>query len=456
MHSTSEGRAFSDQRAFSDHRAFSDGGTPPRRAVRLVAGLSAVVLAATLPACSSTNSATNLSSSTKSTIPTSAFSDHTGITSTSVSVGNVSTLLAGIFEGAAVGTEAYADYVNSQGGINGRKIIVDSSDDHYSGAPNKQQTQADVQKDFGMVGGFSLFDNFGGAVLEANPQVPNVTVSLDLATAELPNSFSPAPAVNGWILGPLVYFLKKFPSDVRHTGALIADEPSATSKWTAEEAAMEHLGYKVVYDPTFDITTTEFNQYVINMKNAGVKILFLEQMPEDYAAAVVKALNQQDFHPVLVLGGSTYSEELVSNSGGAAAIDGAYMEQDAALYLGEDSSGIPAVNTFLTWVQRASPGFHADLYTLYGWLSAELFSQALKVAGPDPSRGSVLGALRNVTSFSGGYLTGTADPAAKTPTNCYIIATITNGQYGRLDDPPLDGPNHGYRCDQPFYYYNPA
>ena len=161
----------------------------------------------------------------------------------------------------------------------------------------------------------------------------------------------------------------------------MADEPSATVKWTAEKAAMEHLGYKVVYDPTFDISTPNFDQYVINMKNDGVKILFLEQMPENYAAAVIQALNQQNFHPVIVLGGSTYSEELVPNSGGPAAIDGAYMEQNTALYLGEDASGLPAVNTFLTWVQKASPGFHADLYTLYGWLSAEMFSQALKAAG---------------------------------------------------------------------------
>ena len=93
---------------------------------------------------------------------------------------------------------------------------------------------------------------------------------------------------------------------------------------------MVHLGYKVVYDPTFDITTTDFTQYVVNMKNDGVKILFIEQMPENYAAAVVKALNQQDFHPVVVFGGSTYSEELVPTPGGAAAIDGAYMEQNTA------------------------------------------------------------------------------------------------------------------------------
>jgi ABC-type branched-subunit amino acid transport system substrate-binding protein len=429
------------------------GTVSRRRPVRLIAGLSAMVVAASLAACSSTTTTPPAaSSSTKSTIPSSAFSDHTGITPTSVSVGNVSTLYAGIFKGAVVGTEAYADYVNSHGGINGRKIIVDSSDDDYSGAPNKQETQADVEKDFAMVGGFSLFDNFGGTVLAANPQVPNVTVSLDLTTAELPNSFSPAPAVNGWQLGALTYFGKKFPDDIQHTGALIADEPSATEKWTAEKAAMATKGYKVVYDPTFSITTTDFNQYVVAMKNDGVKILFLEQMPENYAAAVVKALDQQDFHPVLVLGGSTYSEQLVPDSGGASAIDGAYMEQNTALFLGEDATGIPAVSTFLTWVRKASPGFHADLYTLYGWLSAQLFSQALQAAGADPSRGSVLQQLRKITSFSGGNLTGPADPANKIPTTCYIIARIENGKYQRLDDPPLDGPTHGYRCDQPFFY----
>jgi branched-chain amino acid transport system substrate-binding protein len=447
-----------EYRAATRHRTGTCGHRAPRsgRVARPVAALCAVVLAASLAACSSTNSTTTSTagshSSTKTTIPESAFHDYTGITSTSVSIGNVSTLLEGIFKGAAVGTEAYAEYVNSRGGINGRTITVDSSDDQYSGAPNKDETQEDIGRDFAMVGGFSLFDSFGGAVIAANPQVPNVTVSLSTTTAALPNSFSPAPTPNGWILGPLVYFKKKFPAAIKDAGALVADEPSATVKWTAEKAAMQHEGYKVVYDPTFDISTANFDQYVVNMRSAGVKILFMEQMPENYAASVIQALNQQDFHPVIVLGGSTYSHQLVPNSGGPAAIDGAYMEQNTSLFLGEDASGIPAVNTFLKWVQRASPGFHADLYTLYGWLSAQLFSEALKAAGAHPSRGSVLEALRHITSFSGGYLVGPANPADRVPTNCYIIARIENGNYQRLDDPPLNGPTHGYRCDEPFYY----
>jgi ABC-type branched-subunit amino acid transport system substrate-binding protein len=435
--------------------------TRRRRRPRIVVVMTAAVLAASLTACSSTNSGATATTSPSGSkpgksavppIPPAAFSDHTGITATSVSVGNVSTLVAGLFKGAAVGTEAYADYVNALGGINGRKILVDSSDDQYSGGPNKQETQADVEKDVALVGGFSLEDNFGGLVLAANPQVPNVTVSLDLATSDLPNSFSPAPAANGWQLGPLTYFKNKFPSDISHTAAMVAGEPSAISKWNAEKQAMNSLGYKVVYDPTFEISQTDFNQNVISMKNAGVKILFLEQMPQNYAGAVIKALTQQNFHPVVVLGGSTYSEELVPSSGGASAIDGSYMEQNTSLYLGEDASAIPATTTFLAWVQKASPGFKADLYTLYGWLSAELFAQALHAAGPNPSRGSILQQLRKITSFSGGYLTGTANPAAKIPTNCYIIARIENGTYKRLDDPPANGPQHGYRCDQPFYY----
>ena len=427
-------------------------------------GLSATVLVATVlaatvlagapaPWASGPAGAAAMATGPGLHVPVSALSDTTGLSAHSVRIGNVSTLAFGLFKGAAVGTEAWADYVDSEGGVNGRKLVVDSSDDHYSGGPNKQFTQEDVGQDFALVGGFSLFDSYGGAVLAAHPGVPNVTVSLSPSTNDLPNTFSPSPAVGGWQLGPLAFFKSRFPADVTHTGALIAGEPSAEDKWTSEKAAMESLGYKVVYDPTFEITQTGFDQNVIAMKNAGVRILFLEQMPENYAASVVQALHQQDFHPVLVLGGSTYSERLVADSGGPSAIDGAFMDQGYPLFLGEDAPQIPAVSTFLTWVQKASPGFKPDLYTLFGWLSGELFTQALRAAGRHPTRGSVLEQLAAVTSFDGKGLSNTVDPAKKVPGSCYILARIEHGKYRRLDDPPVTGSTRGYRCDQPYYYY---
>ena len=146
---------------------------------------------------------------------------------------------------------------------------------------------------------------------------------------------------------------------------------------------MEHVGYHIVYDQQFDISQTDFDQNVIVMRSAGVKILFIEQMPQNYVAAVIKAMNLQDFHPLLVLGDPTYSEGLVPDApGGAAAVDGAYPRTVLrVLYLGEDANSIPAVNTFLTWVQNVSPGFKPDLFTLFGWLSGQLFAEALGSAG---------------------------------------------------------------------------
>jgi len=214
---------------------------------------------------------------------------------------------------------------------------------------------------------------------------------------------------------------------------------------------MGNLGYKVLADPTYTVTQTDFTQDLITMKNDGVKILFLEQLPQNYAGAVIQELHQQNYHPVVVLGAAGYSEAFVPTSGGAANTDGIWLDQNTALYLGEDATVLPADQTFLHWVQVASPGFKPDLYTLYGWLSAELFVQALKNAGSNPSRGSLLQQLRKITSFTGGGLLGEVNPVAKTPSGCYIIARIVNGTFTRTDDPSTSSSTLGFRCGE--YYY---
>jgi len=385
-------------------------------------------------------------------IPAAAFTNHAGLTATSVTVGNISTQSSGLFTGAKVGTEAYAAYVNSLGGVNGRKIVVNASDDQFQGSPNKNETQSAVENDFALVGSFSLEDSFGGTVLATNPEFANVSVALSPSASDLPNTFSVSPVRVGWQLGGLAYFKKLYPSAIAKTGAITSSLPSAQTTWAAEKKAMASLGYKVIQQPTYTVTQTDFTQQVIDMKNAGVRILFLEQLPQNYAGSVIKDLNQQDFHPVVVLGTGGYSEAFVPSAGGAKNASGVWLDQDSALYLGEDASAISADRLFLHWVQVVSPGFKADLYTLYGWLSGELFTQALKAAGAHPSRGSLLQQLRKITTFTGGGLVGNVNPADKVPSNCYIIARVTNGNFVRLQDPPIGGPTHGFRCDKPFYY----
>jgi hypothetical protein len=89
---------------------------------------------------------------------------------------------------------------------------------------------------------------------------------------------------------------------------------------------------------------------------------------------------------------------------------------------------------------------------MYGWISGQLFVQALKAAGPNPTRGSVLQALRSVKAFSASNLIATANPAGKLPGNCYIIGQIIKGTITRVDDPPLTSATNGYRCDKPYFF----
>jgi hypothetical protein len=214
---------------------------------------------------------------------------------------------------------------------------------------------------------------------------------------------------------------------------------------------MEHLGYSVLLDPALPPTTTDFTEQIVAMKNAGVQILFLEQEPQNYASAVFRDMTQQNFHPVVVLGAPSYNPQLIANAGGPSAVDGAYLAQTESLYLGEDAAQIPAVTTFNTWVQKVSPGVTPDYFTVIGWLCADLFVTALRNAGTNPSRGSLLQALRKIDAFDSGKLIPVSDPVGKVPVTCYLLGRITNGTWQRLDDPPVGGPNSGFRCDGTYY-----
>lgn len=415
-------------------------------------GLVLVLVAGVCAACSSTNSTGSSSASTSvPPIPQSAFSDHTGVTATTVTIGNVTTQLAGLFTGGLVGTQAYAAYVNSQGGVDGRKIVVSGNDDRFQGAANKQATASVIQNDFASVGGVTLEDSFSEPLVAAAPGFPDVTASLDPATQKLPNNFSPLPASNGWPTGPLLYFKQKYPTKISHTGTIIANLPTTELAWSQEKQAMQHLGYSVLLDPALPPTTTDFTEQIVAMKNAGVQILFLEQEPQNYASAIFRDLTQQNFHPVVVLGAPSYNPQLISNAGGAGAVEGAYLEQTESLYLGEDAAQIPAITTFNTWVQKVSPGFTPDYFTVIGWLCADLFVTALRSAGNNPSRGSLLQALRKITAFNSGNLIPVSDPAGKVPVTCYLLGQITAGTWQRLDDPPVSGPTKGFRCDGTYY-----
>jgi branched-chain amino acid transport system substrate-binding protein len=426
-------------------RAASSSARRPRR-VRLLLTSAAVVLAGaacgagTHPGAASTTSAPSGSTSS----PPSGSGP--GITSSTITIGNVATvggLVPGLFEGARYGVEAYADYVDSTGGVDGRKLQVDAGDDALSCTQNKSVTEGMAGDVVAFVGGFSLFDSCGDLALPAT--VPVVAVSPDVPLNEAPNFFSPQPIQHGIATGPLLYYKQHFPQAVLHVGALVAGLAPAPDAWAAEKAGMESLGYHISVVDQYEPLTTQFTADVVQMQQAGVQMVVLDQADLASIARFVDAMQVQGFHPALVTSaGPAYAATLVQQAGTQAASTITVAQLDA-LYLGQDASSVPAVATFDHWYGVAFPGHQPDLYALYGWASAALFVQAVKDAGANLSRAGILSALGKITSFDAGGLMPKSNPAGKQPPTCFVLAHVVNGQWQRIE------PATGFDCSGSYF-----
>jgi hypothetical protein len=159
---------------------------------------------------------------------------------------------------------------------------------------------------------------------------------------------------------------------------------------------------------------------------------------------MAKAMKQQNFTVPLANWGANGYDPAFVTSDAAPATNGAILDQQLAMYGGEDP--IPEVQLFQTWLKRVAPGQRTDIFAAYGWESARLFTQALAAAGPKPTRAGVMAELRKIDNFDGNGMLAPAGPASKRPPTCFMIIKVEGGKFIRADPPS------GFICDRGGYF----
>lgn len=417
---------------------------------------AAIVLAAVLAAagCSSTSK-----SSTPTTTPSSLGSRPSdsaagampGLTATTITLGQIADVsgpVPGAFLGAVQGLDGWAAYVNSNGGIDGRKVVITHKDSALSCTPFTNAINGIVGTTFASVGNFSVFDQCGVTTLKQHPGYPYVPAGESVSVEPLPNVIAAVPMAKGWSSSAYVWLKKQFgDSAIQKTGALWANSPIAPLDSAEMVNAAQSVGFKYVYQRSIGLTETNFTSDVLRMKAAGVQIVDLTLFDIAELADFLQQASQQGFHPKAVIDGSSYDTSLFKLVG-PVDMSNLYFPLAYTDFLNSQPS-VPEVTTMVSWTHKVHPGAAINLFTLTAWEAGLLFQSAMKSAGSPPTQSGLLSALNKITSFDAEGLIPKSNPAGRIPGACSVIVGIDNGGFKRLEPP-----KSGYDCSGSFVPYS--
>jgi ABC-type branched-subunit amino acid transport system substrate-binding protein len=434
-----------------------------RRSRMRAAAAVAVTVAFVAAGCSSSKTAksssttvagaasTSASTSAGATAPSSGSAGTTGITANSVTIGqlaDVSGPVPGLFQGAENGLAAWAAYVNSTGGINGRKVNVKFVDSGLNCTNYTNGIKSLAGDSFALVGTFSLVDACGEQTLKADPGLSDIEAAiLNPALDSYANEWSPLPTTPGDATTVYQYVKDKYGlSAVQHAASLWGS--TEQFDYNEQAAAMDSIGYKIIYNRGFSPLETNYTADILRMKNEGVQVV---DETDDAVGNIADFLNQaaqQNFHPKAVISSTAYDTSFFKLLGNPSYADNVVIYLEQAMYLGQDESQVPEIGTLTQWVQKVHPGATMNLFTVDGWAAGLLFQQALEKAGSNPTQASLNSALKGVSTFTADGLLPTENIAQHKISVCDVMVT-TNGTNFVRTDPSTSG----FECNGTYVPY---
>ena len=335
-----------------------------------------------------------------STVP--AHADSTGVTATSIKLG-VSTPLtgsAGLVYGKVPGAmRAYFDYINANGGVNGRKISLVIRDDKYLPTLAATQTTNLILKDkvFALVGalGTATHSKAYTAAALAKNNVPDLFINTGFSgftnKAKYPTTFMVLPTYNMEAKVMAKVIKDNFPGQATF---MIAQDDEFGSDGVA---GFTTAGHKFTLSPTLypqgSMTAARAEGALTALGAVPGKPVLVLFGTTDVTATILKAAEKLELTKKFTfLAGSVGADAntLLALGVKPTTIDGAI----SASFL-PDAKDLtdPYVKQFIDINTKYNKGVVFDNYVLSGMNSAMLTVQALRAAGKNLTRAGLMSAI---------------------------------------------------------------
>ena len=370
-----------------------------------------------------------------------------GVTSNSITVGSISTqtgTLASNFSSLIYGERAYFNYINAQGGVNGRKINYKYAlDDGGNPTTFNQLANTLINQDhvFAVTGVATAFFTPNLFVESA---IPTYGYNVTGNWAPQPNLFAAGGSVEYYPAGAPQWAFVARKTQHKPSIALIAYGVAASANaCQAVQTALQGAGYNVSYvDLKVNYPGTTVATDVQRMKQAGSNFV-VSCMDVQGNINMARAIKQYGVNATqLWLSGNDQSTLNQNQS----LMQGVYFYV-AHVPFTASTSLYPGLKLYLTEMKRYEPKYVYDEVAIQGWESAALFVQGVKMAGSNLTQANVINADNSLTAFTAGGLTAptnwkSAGHQGHAPPYCGAIIKVVGNKY----EPALNTGKNVFNC----------
>jgi branched-chain amino acid transport system substrate-binding protein len=330
-----------------------------------------------------------------------------GVTATEIKLGQTMSYSGPVAEiGRPLGEseQAYFRMIDDQGGVNGRKIVLESLDDGFDAQKALALTKKMIEQDHVA----AIFGAF------ATPQ--NVAIEPYLNAHGIPDLF--IATGDDWVINP-----KKYPWTIggvpvfrieaqifgryilvnmagKKVGLLRSRDQMGDSYRTGLGQGLGAQYYQMIAkDETVDDRTTDIDPEWQALRSADVQAVVVAAPPTIVARAIAKA-HDGDWHPQLFINFASSSPSVLALAGldKATGIITANSYLDTGQPQWADSPIAKPFNDFVAHYLPSREWKNAG-YFLAGYVSAQAMVQVLKQCGDDLSRLNIMRQAANLKDF---------------------------------------------------------
>ncbi|MBR0697656.1 ABC transporter substrate-binding protein [Bradyrhizobium lablabi] len=337
-----------------------------------------------------------------------------GATDTEIKVGNIMPYSGPASAYATIGkTEAaYFNKLNSEGGINGRKINFVSYDDAYSPPKMVEQARKLVESDEVLLI-FNPLGTPGNTAIQKymnTKKVPQLFVSTGAAKWNDPKNF---PWTMGWQPSYQVeariyakYILQNYPG--KTIGVLYQNDDFGKDYLIGLHDGLGDQANKlIVIESSYETSSPTVDSQVVQIKGANPDI-FVNIATPKFAAQAIKKIAELNWHPEQFLTnvsgsiGGVIKPAGYDNSQGI--LSTAYLKDPKDAEWKTD----PAMNEWRAFMTKWYPeGDQDDAATVFGYGVAKGLEQVLRQCGDNLTRENVMKQAASLNFEIGIYLPGT-------------------------------------------------